>query len=60
MSTKLRDSAPEKLKEILAHEKLKGKKLMQKIFKKPMKSLRKAQCEKLEKKLTWKFSCLMI
>jgi hypothetical protein len=34
-SSKLRDSAPEKLKEILAHEKLKGKKLMQKIFKSP-------------------------
>ncbi len=35
ISSKLRDSAPEKLKEILAHEKLKGKKLMQKIFKSP-------------------------
>lgn len=35
ISSKLRDSAPEKLKEILAHEKLKGKKFMQKILKSP-------------------------
>jgi hypothetical protein len=38
----LRDSAPEELKEILAHEKLKGKKLMQKIFKKAHEKLKES------------------